>query len=55
MWDKVQNHGITLEKGKKVADVIIPPLIVADSAFPSTTLAIETLHWSCAKWQNEIF
>ena len=34
MWDKVQNHGITLEKGKKVADVIIPPLIVADSAFP---------------------
>ena len=33
MWDKLQNHGITLEMGKKVADVIIPPLIVADSAF----------------------
>ena len=33
MWDKIQNHGALPDIGRKVAGVIIPPLIVADSAF----------------------
>jgi hypothetical protein len=33
MWDKIQNQGALPDIGRKVAGVIIPPLIVADSPF----------------------
>lgn len=34
MWDKIQNRGAIPDIGKKEAETNIPPLIIADSAFP---------------------